>query len=149
MATAIRRADAHWEGTLTSGGGTVRLESVAGAELPVSWRARVEDPTAGTSPEELLAAAQASCFAMALASLLATHGRTPDRLEVSAEVYLDPADGGGFRVSRTRLHVEGVVRGMDADEFSALAGQAAQGCPVSAAMRGNVDIAIEAALAAA
>ena len=146
MATAIRRADAHWHGALTTGRGEVTLQSGACGPLGISWPARVEDPDGQTSPEELLAAAQAACFAMAFTAVLAREARHPERLDVNVAVSLDPAEHGGFKVSRSHITVRAVVSEIDEDTFQALADEARTGCPVSAAFRGNVDITIDATL---
>lgn len=146
MATAIRRADAHWHGALTTGTGEVSLESGACGPLGISWPARVEDPNGQTSPEELLAAAQAACFAMAFTAVLGRESRHPERLDVSAAISLDPAEHGGFKVSRSHLTVHAVVGEIDEETFQALADEASTGCPVSAAFHGNVEITIDATM---
>jgi osmotically inducible protein OsmC len=146
MATAIRRADAHWHGALTTGTGEVSLESGACGPLGISWPARVEDPNGQTSPEELLAAAQAACFAMAFTAVLGREARHPERLDVSVAISLDPAEHGGFKVSRSHITVHAVVGGIDEETFQELADEARTGCPVSAAFQGNVDITIDATM---
>ncbi len=146
MATAIRRADAHWHGALTTGTGEVSLESGACGPLGISWPARVEDPNGQTSPEELLAAAQAACFAMAFTAVLGREARHPERLDVSVAISLDPAEHGGFKVSRSHITVHAVVGGIDEETFQDLADEARTGCPVSAAFQGNVDITIDATM---
>ncbi len=146
MATAIRRAQAHWEGGLTTGHGNVTVGSGAAGPLDISWSARVEESDGNTSPEELLAAAQASCFVMAFAALLGRDAQHPERLDVCATIFLDPGESGGFRVSRSAITVEAVVGGIDEEAFVALADEASRGCPVSAAMHGNVDITVNATL---
>ena len=146
MATAIRRADAHWHGALTTGTGEVSLEAGACGPLGISWPARVEDPNGQTSPEELLAAAQAACFAMAFTAVLGREARHPERLDVSVAISLDPAEHGGFKVSRSHITVHAVVGGIDEETFQELADEARTGCPVSAAFQGNVDITIDATM---
>ena len=146
MATAIRRADAHWHGALTTGTGEVSLESGACGPLGISWPARVENPNGQTSPEELLAAAQAACFAMAFTAVLGREARHPERLDVSVAISLDPAEHGGFKVSRSHITVHAVVGGIDEETFQELADEARTGCPVSAAFQGNVDITIDATM---
>jgi osmotically inducible protein OsmC len=141
---ATRRAEAVWEGDLASGRGTADLESGLATGLPVNWRARTEGG-AETSPEELLAAAHASCFAMALSHELSEAGNPPERLSVSAAVSFDPVDG-GFAVTTSKLKVRGVVPGIDADAFAEAAQGAGEGCPISGALKGNVDISVEAEL---
>jgi osmotically inducible protein OsmC len=110
----------------------------------VNWRARTEGG-AQTSPEELLAAAHASCFAMALSHALGEAGNEPQRLSVAAAVEFGPTEG-GFEVKSSRLKVRGVVPGVDADAFAEAARGAGEGCPISQALSGNVDISVEAEL---
>src|SRR5438094_6829537 len=111
---AIREARAVWNGDLMSGSGAVRaVSSGKFADLPVSWSARTEAPGGKTSPEELLAAAHASCFAMALSAALARAGTPPQRLEVSVQVTFDKV-GGGWGVTKSDITVKGTVPGTDA-----------------------------------
>jgi lipoyl-dependent peroxiredoxin len=145
MASAQRRAQVVWEGDLAGGSGTVGSGSGALDGLPVSWPARTEEPGGKTSPEELIAAAHASCYAMALAHTLAQAGNPPQRLEVAAVTTLDQVDG-AFKVVSSDLSVKGRVAGLDAAGFEEAARQGEQGCPVSNALRGNVEIGLEAAL---
>ncbi|MEI7520086.1 MAG: OsmC family peroxiredoxin [Thermoleophilia bacterium] len=146
MATAIRHAEVGWEGALTTGRGELVLASGACGPLPISWPARVEDPEGRTSPEELLAAAQAACFAMAFTAILGREGQHPERLDVGATISLNPADSGGFRVTDSAITVTGHVGGIDQETFTALAEEARDGCPVSAAFHGNVAITVKATL---
>ena len=141
---AIRRAQATWEGDLAGGSGRAELESGVAGALDVNWRARTEGGVQ-TSPEELLAAAHASCFAMALSHTLGEAGNPPQRLSVSAAVSFEPSDG-GFAVTTSRLKVRGVVPGVDDEAFAEAARGAADGCPISGALSGNVDISVEAEL---
>lgn len=141
---ATRRAEAVWEGGLAEGHGSADLESGLATNLPVNWRARTEGG-AETSPEELLAAAHASCFAMALSNTLAEAGSEPQRLSVAAAVSFEPTDG-GFAVTTSKLKVRGVVPGADDESFAEAARGAAEGCPISQALNGNVDISVEAEL---
>jgi osmotically inducible protein OsmC len=116
-------------------------------DLPVSWAARTEAPEGKTSPEELIAAAHAACFEMALSGALARGGTPPERLEVSAAVTFDKTDA-GWRVVSSALTVRGRVPGIDADGFRAAAEATRDGCPVSQALRGNVALSVEATLEA-
>jgi osmotically inducible protein OsmC len=144
---AVRRADATWEGDLTSGSGVVSAStSRSFTELPVSWAARTASPDGRTSPEELLAAAHASCFAMALAHSLNGAGMPPQRLEVGATVTFDQV-GSGWRVVSSALTVRGWAQGADAAAFQRAAEAARDGCPISQALKGNVDLSVEATLA--
>jgi osmotically inducible protein OsmC len=143
---AIRRAEATWSGALATGAGTVTgVSSALFTRLPVSWASRTEAPNGQTSPEELLAAAHAACFAMALSGALARAGTPPDRLDVSAEVTFDKLDA-GWRVVSSALTVRGRVPGATAADFLAAAEQTRDGCPISQALKGNVALSIEATL---
>jgi lipoyl-dependent peroxiredoxin len=143
---AERRADAVWEGDLASGGGRVSLAtSGVASDLPVTWASRTERADGKTSPEELIAAAHATCFSMALSHGLSQGGNPPDRLEVSATCTFEEATG-GFKIGSIRLEVRGRVPGLDADAFRQAAEEAKEGCPVSGALKGNVDISVEATL---
>ena len=111
----------------------------------VSWRTRAQTSGPGTTPEELIAAAHASCFAMALSGILAKAGFTPTSLEVSAQVTFEQKDG-KWSITKSELDVEGNVPGIDEDAFAELASQAKQDCPVSRALANNVELSVEAAL---
>jgi len=144
---AVRRADAVWEGELTTGSGRVSaVSSALFRDLPVSWSARTEAPGGKTSPEELLAAAHASCYAMALSADLARGGTPPKRLEVSVQVTFDKV-GGGWGVTKSDITVKGTVPGADAAKFKAAAEGAKDGCPISKALKGNVKLSVQATLA--
>ena len=144
---AVRRADATWEGDLTSGSGVVSANtSRLFTDLRVSWASRTAAPDGRTSPEELLAAAHASCFAMALAHNLKGAGTPPQRLEVSATVTFDQV-GGAWRVVSSALTVRGQVQGADGAALQRAAEAAKDGCPISQALKGNVDLSVEATLA--
>jgi osmotically inducible protein OsmC len=143
---AIRRAEASWSGALTTGSGTVSaVSSGAFSELPVSWAARTESSDGKTSPEELVAAAHAACFSMALSGALGRAGTPPDRLDVSAEVTFDKVDA-GWRVVSSALTVRGWVPGSSKEDFLAAAEGARDGCPISVALTGNVTLSVEATL---
>ncbi len=143
---AVRRASAVWQGDLMSGTGTVSASS-SGAfrDLAVSWAARTEEPNGKTSPEELVAAAHAACFSMALSNGLKTAGHAAERLDVQAEVTFDRADG-GWKVVSSKLTVRGRVPGMDEATFRQSAEQAKDGCPISKALTGNVQLSVDAQL---
>lgn len=145
---AVREAKAVWKGDLVKGSGEVTaLSSERFHALPVSWAARTEAPGGKTSPEELLAAAHASCFAMALSAGLGRKGAPPDRLEVTARVTFDRV-GDAWTVVSSELTVQGTVRGMDERAFSAAAEDAKENCPISRALRGNVKLSVLPGLAA-
>lgn len=143
---AIRRAEATWSGPLATGSGTVSARSSgAFTDLAVSWPARTEAPEGRTSPEELVAAAHAACFAMALSGNLARRGTPPDRLDVSAEVTFDKLEA-GWRVISSALTVRGAVPGISAADFGTAAEETKDGCPISHALAGNVALSVEATL---
>jgi osmotically inducible protein OsmC len=132
-----------WQGDLASGGGTIeRVGSGAFGGLEVSWPARTEEPNGKTSPEELIAAAHASCFSMALSSGLAKEGHAPERLETAATLTFVPGTG----ITKAALTVEGRVPGMDDEGFREAAEQAKENCPVSKAVKGNVELTVDARL---
>ncbi len=143
---AIRRADASWHGDLLSGSGTVSAAtSRAFTGLPVTWASRTEAADGRTSPEELVAAAHAACYSMAFSAGLGRAGTPPTRLEVSATVTFDKAEA-GWRVASSTLTVRGVVPGITAERFRELAEAAKDGCPISQALKGNVELSVEATL---
>ena len=143
---AIRRAEATWSGALTTGSGAVSaVSSGAFSELPVTWASRTESSDGRTSPEELVAAAHASCFAMALSGALARAGTPPERLDVSAIVTFDKLEA-GWRVVSSALTVHGRVPGMAEADFLAAAEATRDGCPISVALAGNVALSVDAAL---
>jgi len=143
---AIRQAEATWYGDLTTGAGVVSAAtSRAFASLPVTWGSRTEAADGRTSPEELVAAAHASCFSMAFAGRLAREGFPPNRLDVSATVTFDKLEV-GWRVVSSALVVRGTVPGMTAEQFRELAEAAKDACPISQALQGNVDLSVEATL---
>jgi lipoyl-dependent peroxiredoxin len=144
---AERRGEASWSGSLMEGSGAVSLASSGLAnELPVTWAARTEDHGGKTSPEELIAAAHAACFSMALANGLAQAGNPPEKLDVTAVSTFAKAEA-GFRLTSMALEVRGSVPGLDAAAFEQAAEVAREGCPVSNALKGNVEITVKAALA--
>ena len=145
MATAERRADVVWEGDLAKGSGSVTLASGASDVLDVTWASRTERSEGKTSPEELIAAAHASCFSMALSHGLAQAGTPPERLSVSAVCSLDKANG-GFKITSMDIDVRGRVPGIETDAFKQAAEEAKEGCPVSGALQGNLDIRVTASL---
>ena len=142
---ATSTATTVWEGDLAHGNGVLSLKSGAAPDLPVTWASRTERSDGKTSPEELVAAAHASCFSMALSHELAESGHAPERLDVSATVTLSLE--GGPKVSSSHLTVRGVVPGIDADAFNAAAEAAKEGCPISGALKGNLELTVDAQLA--
>ena len=136
---AESRASTEWEGDLAHGAGTTTPDSGAFGTVDVSWASRTRRAAGKTSPEELLAAAHASCYSMALAHELAEAGTPPDRLQTSATVEFEPGEG----VRSSVITVRGRVPGIDQEAFSAAARAAGEGCPISGALKGNVDIRVE------
>ncbi len=145
---ARSQARAVWSGDLAKGSGQVSaLSSGKLRDVPVSWSARTEGSSTQTTPEELLAAAHASCFSMALSNGLAKGGHAPTRLEVTATVSFDRV-GEGWGVTKSELEVRGAVPGIDDETFRKAAETAKDGCPISRALKGNVELSVRAALIA-
>jgi osmotically inducible protein OsmC len=144
--TAVRRGSATWSGDLTSGAGTVSAESSAlFSDLPISWAARTEESGGKTSPEELLAAAHAACYSMAFSNKLAKAGHIPERVDVTADVTFLKEEA-GWKVATSHLSVRGRVPGISDADFRSIADEARDGCPISVALKGNVEMSVEAAL---
>jgi lipoyl-dependent peroxiredoxin len=140
---ADKQAWVEWRGDLTDGHGTIeRVGSGAFGPLPVTWAARTGDEGTKTSPEELIAAAHASCFSMALSLGLGKQGAPPRRLAVSATVTFVPGTG----ITKSVIDVEGDVPGIDDATFQKAAEETKDGCPVSKALQGNVELSITARL---
>jgi osmotically inducible protein OsmC len=142
---AVRRAQVTWKGSLLEGSGSVdEVGSGAFGPLEVTWAARSEESSGGkTSPEELIAAAHAACFSMALSNGLAQAGNAPEQLQTSAEVTFVPGTG----ITRIDLKVRGRVPGLDEDGFRQAAETAKQNCPVSKALASVPEITLDASLA--
>jgi osmotically inducible protein OsmC len=146
MPQVERRALLTWEGNLIQGHGTiVQTSSGALANLPVTWASRTEQPNGKTSPEELIAAAHAECYAMGLAHGLATSGTPAERLDVEAVCTLE-LSASGPKIQAMDLNVRGSVAGLDEATFEQAALVAEQRCPVSNALRNNVEIRVHAQL---
>ena len=129
-----RKAEVVWQGDLMNGSGTIQeVGSGAFGPLDVSWASRAEEPNGRTSPEELIAAGWAACFAMALSHGLAQAGNAPEKLETSATVTFQPGEG----ITKGHMTVRGTVPGLDEDGFKAAADNAKQNCPVSKALAGT------------
>jgi osmotically inducible protein OsmC len=132
MATT-RTANAHWEGSLIDGKGTVALSSSGIGTYDVSWAARAEEPNGVTSPEELIAAAHSTCFSMALSNELAKAGSPPDTIDTRADVTFQPGTG----ITGVHLTTTAAVPGLTAEQFAEFAEGAKKNCPVSAALTGT------------
>ncbi len=138
-----RHASATWSGNLTEGAGMLQyISSGAFSRMPITWGSRTEAHEGRTSPEELLAAAHASCFSMAFANQLAKNGTIAERLDVRVDVTADKRDA-GWTVLSSAIKVSGVVPGIDAETFARLADAAKDGCPISRALVGNVELSVE------
>ena len=133
----------HWEGDLFNGSGTATLDSGAAEPMRVTWKARAEDHGGLTSPEELIAAAHSSCYSMAFSNALAKNETPPTALDVTATATFVPGEG----ITKMELTVVGQVDGISSETFSEIAEAAKNGCPVSQALAGNVEITLEASLA--
>ncbi|NEA24523.1 OsmC family protein [Actinomadura bangladeshensis] len=141
MATT-RTANAHWEGSLIEGQGTVSLDSSKLGTYDVTWASRSEEPGGRTSPEELIAAAHSTCYSMALSHALAGAGSPPEKVDTKAEVTFQPGEG----ITGIHLTVRASVPGLSAADFEKFAQDAKAGCPVSKALAGTT-ITLDAALA--
>ena len=139
---AVSRADVVWEGDLMSGEGRVKVASGTVSEFPVTWATRADRTHGGTSPEELIAAAHAACYSMAFSNGLAKAGHHPERLNTTAEVEFVPGTG----IKTITLKVRGHIHGLSDADFQKLAKEAKDGCPVSQAVKGNVEIKLDAEL---
>jgi len=143
---ATKRATAVWSGNLTEGGGSVSVDSGLFTGAGVTWKARFDEGNPATSPEEMIAAAHAACYAMALSNELSSAGFTPEKVETSATIKFGPKPEGGVKIHSSALTVQATVPGISANQFNELAEGAKVGCPVSASMAGNVEITLDAKL---
>ncbi|MCI4360502.1 MAG: OsmC family peroxiredoxin [Thermoplasmata archaeon] len=143
---AKRTAVAHWENDLLHGSGRVKGQTGVLPEMGISWSARTELPAGKTSPEELLAAAHAACFSMAFSNTLAKLQKPPQSVDVTATVTFDKV-GDGWSVTTVDLDVVGRVPGIEAAQFQEAAQSAATNCPISRALKGNVEVKVSARLA--
>lgn len=143
---AIRTAEVTWNGALVDGSGSIDyVTSGAFTRLPVTWASRTEAADGRTSPEELLASAHAACYSMAFSAGLGRNGTPPTRLNVIATVTFERLEA-GWKVMSSALEVRGTVPGIDAARFAELAEAAKDGCPISGALKGNVELSVEATL---
>ncbi|MDE0547151.1 OsmC family peroxiredoxin [Microbacterium sp. C7(2022)] len=140
--TVTSEASTAWKGGLADGSGTVTFTSSGIGSFDVNWKARSEGSTSTTTPEELIAAAHASCFSMALSHALGQNGTPPESIDATASVSFTPGTG----ITGSHLNVNAVVPGLAAEDFERIAQDAKTGCPVSQALAG-IDITLEATLA--
>ena len=145
MVLARRRAEVGWQGTLEEGRGSFTVGSWMVGEIPVTWSSRTSPEEESTSPEELMAAAHASCYAMALSLVLGERGTPPESIDVQAACALD-AVSEGFRITTMDLEVRGRVPNLDAEGFRRAADYAHQICPVSNALKDNVEVRVSTTL---
>jgi len=145
MADIQRSAEAVWTGNLREGKGHITSGSGILKGTPYSFSTRFEDEP-GTNPEELIAAAHAACYNMAFANMLGKKGYKPERLETRAICSMSLQEPGGVRITKMRLETRGQVPGIDRATFKEIAQEAEKGCPVSNALRGNLEIELEATL---
>ncbi|MGI4848921.1 MAG: OsmC family protein [Janthinobacterium lividum] len=138
----VKKASAVWNGSLKEGGGTISTETGVLKQAPYGFKARFEGGS-GTNPEELIGAAHAGCFSMALSMILGDAGFTADKIETAAEVTLEKKDD-GFAITKVHLTVNAVVPNASAAQFAELATKAKQGCPVSKLL--NAEITMDAKL---
>ena len=143
MADIIRTASAVWDGDLKSGKGKMTAASGAFEETPYSFATRFES-SPGTNPEELLAAAHAACFSMALSGALGKQGLHPESIQTKAACHLSPLPGGGFGITKMKIETRGKVSGIDAAGFQAIAAELA--CPVSNLLKHGLTIEVDATL---
>jgi len=140
--TVTSEATTHWKGSLADGSGTVSLDSSGVGTFEVNWKARSEGSTSVTTPEELIAAAHASCFSMAFSHALAENGTVPESIDTTASVTFKPGTG----ITGSHLNVSAVVPGLSREDFDRIAADAKANCPVSQALAG-IEITLEATLA--
>ncbi|MEJ2597996.1 MAG: OsmC family protein [Anaerolineales bacterium] len=145
MTTITRKAGALWNGNLRNGDGSISTESQALFEQAYSFNTRFGDEK-GSNPEELIAAAHAACYSMALASTLEKKGYQPQQVNTSATCFLVSKEGGGFEIKKMELYVRGEVPNLDEATFKQIAMEADKGCPVSNLLRSGLDIKIDAGL---
>jgi osmotically inducible protein OsmC len=142
----VRKADASWKGDLATGGGAVSAStSAVFSALPITWKARTEQSGGLTSPEELLAAAHASCFAMSSSNNLAKAGFRPEQVNVQVEITADKGEA-GWTVLASKITLRAKVPGVDRETFQTAVEAARDGCPISRALKGNVEITLDAEL---
>lgn len=137
--TIHKKGQAHWEGSIKEGKGTITTESGALSQQPYGFNTRFEGKP-GTNPEELIGAAHSACFSMALSLMLGEAGHTPQSIDTVADVSLDKVDG-GFKISKIALQSKVVLPGIEKDAFDAIIQKAKAGCPVSQVL--NADITLE------
>jgi osmotically inducible protein OsmC len=142
----VREADIVWEGTTARGAGVVEAASSGAFQLPVTIASRVGDPEGKTSPEELVAAAHATCYVTSLGSELARAGTPPERMHVHCTITMDEVERVGHRIVASEIAATGIVPGCDAAAFAQAAEAADQSCPISGLIRASATVTIDARL---
>ncbi len=146
MAGQQRTATTKWTGDISTGSGTLAAGTGAWSGLGIAAATRFGEPNGSTSPEELIAGAHSGCYAMNLAGTLTANGTPPDSIDAKSVVTVEPKQGGGFAVTSSVLTVSARVPGLSNDEFQKLAKTAEETCPISSALRGNLEITLNATL---
>jgi lipoyl-dependent peroxiredoxin len=146
MPRIVREASVSWEGTTARGSGVVSAASSGAFALPVTLAARIGDPEGKTSPEELIAAAHASCYVTSLGSELARAGTPPERMEVRCTITMDQIESGDHRIVSSHLAASAIAPGADESTFAQAVRDADAGCPISALIRGTATVTVEAKL---
>jgi len=146
MAVQERNVTTVWTGDIANGSGTLTAGTGAWDALGIAAATRFGEPEGSTSPEELIAAAHSGCFAMNLAATLSANGTPPESIEAKSVVAVDNKPGGGFQVTSSKLTVSAKVPGLTDEQFQAIAKTAEETCPISNALRGNLEITLEATL---
>ena len=146
MPRIVREAEIDWEGTTARGSGVVRAVTTGSFELPSTIAARVEVHPGKTSPEELLAAAHATCWVTSLGSELARLGTPPERMHVHCTITMDEVEGSGHRIVASHIAARAAAPGANAETFAAAAEAADEGCPFSALIRASASVTVEATL---
>lgn len=146
MPRIVREATVAWEGTVSRGAGVVSASSSGAFELPVTIASRIADPEGKTSPEELLAAAHATCFVTSLGGELAKAKTPPERLEVLCTITMDEVEGMGHRIVSSAISARGTALGADAASFAQAAEAADAGCSFSALIKASATVTIDATL---
>lgn len=146
MPRIVREASVSWEGTIARGAGVVSAASSGAFELPVTIASRVGDPEGKTSPEELVAAAHATCYTTSLGGELARVGTPPERLHVHCTITMDEVEGVGHRIVASHIVATGSVPAMDAEEFARVAAVADAGCSMAALIRASAAVTVDATL---
>jgi osmotically inducible protein OsmC len=146
MPRIVREANVTWEGTVSRGSGVVSASSSGAFDLPVTIASRIADPEGKTSPEELLAAAHATCFVTSLGGELAKAGTPPEHLEVHCTITMDEVAEIGHRIVSSAISARGTAAGADAASFAQAAEAADMGCPFSALIKASATVTIDATL---